>query len=304
MDFRSENRIYMAVLFWLKILVTFAFADHLTLHFYPTPYGINWKSPGKLARTVIWNRLAKEGRKIGHVSVEVECGKSGESGYEKILAGMVEDDQNISFQDLLFKHKYGFGILFYDFRGYMENESDLASELSRRSAKGNLSILQVEINPNTCRRLLDYHREYQQLGYDKHYGLVNRPRYREGGGCSAFGASFLDVAGVLDPTWVSQWNKTIRIPEKYIGGPDTGRKVSFLKIALLFAHDRWANENEPHRKMNFWDPDAMHRWVKNIWNQEKKSPSGQFELFSRGKAKGLKVDRTWVPSPNESFWKE
>ncbi|MCM0605179.1 MAG: hypothetical protein KA715_03745 [Xanthomonadaceae bacterium] len=288
----------MAVLFWLKILTRFALADHVTLNFYPTPYGINWNSPGKLARTVILNRLAKESRKIGHVSIEVECGQ------EKIITGMVQDDNNISFPDMLFKQKYGFGILYYDFRGYMETEKDLSAELERRSAKGNLSLLRIEVNPTTCRRMLDYHKEYQQLGFDQHYGLVNRPRYREGGGCSAFGASFLDVAGVLDPKWVASWNKTIHIPEKYIGGPDSGRKVSFLKIALLYAKDRWARENEPQRKLNFWDPDEMHRWVKTTWNQEKKSPSGDYELFFRGKAKGLKVDRTWVPTPNESFWKE
>ena len=294
----------MVFIFWLKILATFAFADHVTLNFYPTPYGIKWNSPGNLARTVVLNQLAKEGRKIGHASVEVACGVEGKPGYERIMAGMVQSDDNLSFKNLLFKNGYGFGILFHDFNGYMETKEDLELELENRSSHGNMSFLRVDISPTTCKRLLDYHKEYQQLGFDRHYGLVNRPRYREGAGCTAFATSVLDVGGLLDSEWTQAWNKTIRIPEKYIGGPSTGRHVKFLKIALLFAHDRWATEDEPHRKLSFWDPDEMHRWLKRTWNQEKKSPTGTYELFYRGKAKGLRVNRTWVPTPNDSFWRE
>lgn len=288
----------MSVFFHLFTLVFFsAHSDSIRLNFYPSPYGINWKSPGKLARSVILNRLAKGGRKIGHVSVELTCGT------ERHLSGMVEDDDNIPFTDLLFKEGYGFGILYYDFHGYMENERDLASELASREEKGNLSFIEVMISPETCERIANYQKDYLQLGLDKHYGLINRPRYREGGGCSAFGASNLEIAGVLDPEWIKAWNKTINVPEKYIGGPDTGKKVSFLKIALLFAHDRWARDNEPHRPLNFWDPDEMYRWTKTQWKLEKETHSGQYELLTRGKAKGLRVDRTWVSTPTDSFWK-
>lgn len=293
-------------LWWISLQLMFSVvhADSVKLNFYPSPYGINWKTPGKLARSVILNRLAKGGRKIGHVSVEISCGDPHSPGSEYVFAGMVDDDHNVSYQDLLFKQGYGFGILYYDFLGYMENSDDLQAEKVAREKKGNLSFIEIEIQPSTCKRLLEYHREFQQLGYDKHYGLINRPRYREGAGCSAFGASVLDVGGVLDPEWQKAWTKTILIPEKYIGGPDTGRHVKFIKIALLLANDRWAKTNEPHRSLTLWDPDEMHRWVKRQWKLEKKNHTGQYEPILRGKAKGLKFDRTWVNTPNDSFWKE
>ena len=292
-----ENKKMLSFFASLTLLISAAHSDSIKLNFYPSPYGINWKSPGRLARSVILNRLAKGGRKIGHVSIELTCGT------ERYFSGMVESDNNTPYTDLLFKEKYGFGVLYYDFNGYMETDRDLTGELAEREAKGNLSFFEVVISPETCQRLVQYHREYQQLGFDKHYGLINRPRYREGAGCSAYGASMLDVAGVLDPEWKKAWNKTIQVPEKYIGGPTTGRRVSFLKIALLFAHDRWARDFEPHRTLSVWDPDEMHRWVKTQWKLEKESHSGHYELLIRGKAKGLRVDRTWVPTPNDSFWK-
>jgi len=280
-----------------------AFADTFTLYFYPSPYGISWRTPGALARTVVLNQLSTETRKIGHASVQIQCGTPGSAQYQNIHAGMVEDDNNPSYSDMLFKQGYGMGILYYDFKGYLEQDKDLLHELDNRYREGNLSFLEIEISPSTCSRMVQYWKEYQQLGLEKRYGLRNRPLYKEGAGCTAFGTSFLEIAGLLEPEYINNWRQSFLIPERLFGGPDTQRFVPFKKVFFLLARNRWAKPDEPNYPITFWDPDRMYRWAKRTWKHERHHPTGKYELLLRGNARGLRIDRSSVPTPTGSFWK-
>lgn len=270
----------------------------MTLYFYPSP-GLNWESPASLSLYTVRNELLRKPRAIGHVSIEISCPKTPQGQAVQILTGMSQQTKLESMKLMLLKG-YGFGIMFHDFKGALEDPRKLRPELESRFKSGNLSFLNFKINQQTCERLAQYIQEYDQRDYDLHYGLPNRPRYGEGSGCSAFGASFLDVAGLLDAEYRDQWTRVLRVPLSYIGGPLTDQYVS---IFSTFFASKWANENEPHRSIYFWDPDLMHAWVKKIWDQQIKNPNGVYHTLKKGNAIGLSTDRRHVSTPKDSIWK-
>ena len=279
-------RVFLVLLYFL---VSNAFADDLTLYVYPSP-GLSWKSPRNLALGVFKNQIFGGDRQIGHVSVEISC--EGDKPFHFFTGASQIDHES---PGLLFREGYGLGILFHDYPGFGEDSAQLLPELEKRYQSGKLSFIHFKINSSTCRRLETYLKEYKERGYDKHYGLSNRPLYCEGAGCSAFGASFLEVAGLLDPVYVKNWAMTIRIPKELIGGTLTHQYVPITRV--LWA-DRWAEENEPHRSIFFWSPDLIHDWIRKTW--AKVTP---YKSEMRGKAVGLEIDRRTVPTPTGPIWR-
>ena len=287
-------RVFLVALFFFAALSAplNLWADDLTLYFYPSP-GLSWKSPRSLALGVLKSKLLGSERQIGHVTVEVSC--EGNKPFH-FFTGASQIDRDSP--RLLFREGYGLGILFHDFPGYGEDSAELLPELEKRYQSGNLSFIHFKINAPTCRRLETYLKEYKDRGYDKHYGLSNRPLFCEGAGCSAFGASFLEVAGLLDPIFTKHWSMKVRVPRELIGGPLTHQYVPFTRI--LWA-DRWAEENEPHQSLFFWSPDQMHEWVRKTWAQASQV-GAHYKPEMRGKAVGLEIDRRNTPTPSGPIW--
>jgi len=155
---------------------------------------------------------------------------------------------------------------------------------------------------------IDYHEEFIATGGDKHYGLVNRPLYHEGSGCSAFGASFLEVAGLLEDEFIRNFSRLRLVMTKHIGGPGTGRKVSVFKLLSKkskYDNNRWADPDvDDYRPIFFWDPDLMFRWAEATFDREVEYPTGQWELVRIGKAKGLIADRRHIPTPTGPIFKD
>ena len=277
----------------LILFIQVARADELTLYVYPSP-GIDWSSPSTLAADTLAFGMTKK-RSIGHVTVEVSCG--GEKPFH-ILTG-VSQVTNAESAKVLFLQGYGLGILFYDFKGESELESELAPELQTRFESGKLSFLNYKINHKTCARLQTYVTEYLARGYDKHYGLTNRPLYGEGSGCSAFALSFLELAGIVEPEYSENWLKSLLVPRAIVGGPTTKQDVP---IGWVLLWSRWAHKNEAHIPLSFWDPDLMHDWIKKTWENELSAPSGRYKLETRGNAVGLTLDRRKVKTPSGPIW--
>jgi hypothetical protein len=88
----------------------------------------------------------------------------------------------------------------------------------------------------------------------RYYGLYNSALHGEGAGCSGFGASFLDVMGIISDEHRSNWANSVNIPHSLIGKPVTTNKVNFL--SLLYKNFEWSNQND-HHEIFFWDPDLM-----------------------------------------------
>ena len=279
------------ILFFLISFAQVARADELTLYVFPSP-GIDWSSPSSLAADTLAFGMTKK-RSIGHVTVELTCG--GNAPFH-IMTG-VSQVTNVESAKVLFLQGYGLGILFYDFKGESELEKDLTPELQTRFDSGKLSFINYKINHKTCERLETYVTEYLARGYDKHYGLTNRPLHGEGSGCSAFALSFLELAGIVEPEYSE--NKSLLVPRAIVGGPTTKQDVP-IEWVLLWS--RWAHKNEANIPLSFWDPDLMNDWIKKTWEKELSAPSGRYKLETHGNAVGLTLDRRKVKTPQGPIW--
>ena len=167
-----------------------------------------------------------------------------------------------------------------------------------------MNSIEFKISHDTCARLMDYSREYAQLGYQNFYGLADRPRYREGGGCSAFGTSFLDVAGILDSEFENNWTRDIQVQNRFIGGKENGgKKVPLRYLMSRASHgEHWAVPPEPSREIFFWDPDKIYRWIETQYQSP--MPWGNPVAKTKNhKSLGLVYDRTAIPTPSDSFWR-
>lgn len=273
----------------------------LRYHVIPSPLGIDWTSPRSLFITTLKNqfyRCFKRNHPIGHVNIELRC-RDPLTGEQKILVtGMTSLGQAEQLELILLKG-YGMGVLFHDFKGRLETTEEFFEQVPDRRSKGQMASIHIRISPEACARLIQFEREYRARGCGEHYGLPNRPRAAEGSGCSAFGVAFLELAGVLTPQMRENWSRLVRVPDSHTGGLDTGRHVSFLRLATSIP-TRWSTEGEPSRELFFYDPDLMYTWIMERFN----GADPAFGRESDGKISILKWDASHLPLPGDGLWLE
>lgn len=268
-------------------------APQLTLYFIPSPHGIDWSTPASLAMSALKNRLSLKSRFIGHVFVELECGG------EKQLTGM--KGKHFDYFNQIVLNGRGLGVLYHSFEGTLEEKESVAEEIKELSEEGErLNFVRFKLNPGQCGRVAQYLKEYREKNVGRHYGLANRPLYGEGAGCSAFGASFVEVAGLVDQDIKDAWSQTVNIPLKFAGPPLRVETVNILD--LMMNASKWASEKEPHKKLMFWSPDLMYAWVKD--KISKSQNEKQFTVVELGKSKGIVIDRSHMPAPEGPIWQQ
>jgi len=282
--------------------VSHAEADELTLYFIPSPFGVNWNSPRALLDSTLedflFSEFAGSGHEIGHVYEDVECESTGTHATTGMTGATGSD-----VEDVLFKQELGLGMLFHTFSGSLDTESFTRSDLAGYFKSGLTDYITWKISPTTCARLMEYFDEYVARGYENFYGLSNRPRYGEGAGCSAFGESFLEIAGLDFPDYKNSWQYSIRAPSQLVGGPLTnGQKVSVLDILFKSVSKHWAAPNAAGFDLDFWSPDSMYQWVQKVW-KGKTHTQQVYTKVKNGKALGLVMDATDVPTPTDPIWK-
>lgn len=272
--------------------------NELTLYFIPSPYGLSWDTPASITRTTIQNQISLKNRKIGHVIVELKCSpKENQPGFHYYtgMTGNIKPSKKLLLIDGI-----GLGMLYYNYDGHLENSDELKAEIPKQVKDKRINFTTFQISHNTCERLHQYFTEYKQKGYEAHYGLPNRPLLGEGGGCSAYGMSFLEVAGILDQELVKSWSYDLRVPLEFIGNPISDKKVNVATLLSPFKDYRWANEDEPHKKIFFWDPDTMYRWVKE---KTSRAPASNYQVIEKDGMQGLIFDKSQVPTPTSPIWK-
>lgn len=279
-----------------------AFADEITLHFIPAPKPINWSSPNSLLISTLINTFTKTKSRqnsIGHVNVELKCDSINLHHFTGMTSKGSETTMNVLFK------KYGMAALFVVNKGQHEVSDVVEKNIEKHNSVGRSSFFTVEVAPESCARAYEYYKEFDALGYGKLYsGLNLRPRYREGSGCSAYGASYLDINNLLIPEIEAAWMTDILVPLKYIGKPLTNNKVGFFKILTDF-NSRWAKISEPHMKLHFYDPDKMDEWARNAYeaaSHGQKVAGFKMIAETRGESHGVRVDLTSIDTPTTSFW--
>jgi len=270
----------------------------LTLWVYPSPVGIDWSSPSSLGWSAVKNELAPSRysfkHSIGHVNVQLDCGA------RSVVTGMTSSGSSVEAKALL-SEKIGLGVLFRDFAGELESREKVEAQIPERLKGGAFSHLTFAISDATCERLLEFHDGFEARGYSGHYGLPLRPRWGEGAGCSAYATAYLDLAGLLTPEMKERWSKNILVPIDMIGGGEAGspmRKVSLMRLLFSFWR-KWATPEQEHRAVQFWDPDAIHAWIREVFD----SSRDDFGRISIERTKGLTLDATQVPTPADPIWR-
>jgi hypothetical protein len=270
------------------LLASQAFAAELTLYNIPSPKGMDWSAPSKIAITALKNLLSFEPHFMGHIFIEIKCDGTHE------YTGMTSKD--LDYVNQLMLGGKGMGILYHSFEGHLEESNDVQKELADYFKNGGLNFAKFIVSENQCQRAAQYLKEFREKKVGRHYGLANRPRYGEGAGCTAFGVSFLDVLGILDQDMRESWSQTINIPLDLAGPPLRDESVSVFKV--VFNSGSWAKDNEKHQKLTFWDPDKMYNWVKK---KTKQSHTGH-TIAKNDKVEGIVIDKSLFPVPGEPIW--
>jgi hypothetical protein len=290
----------MRILFLLGLLLPgVAFSDELTLHFIPPPKPMHWSTPKRLAWSAVWNQVAPVNagnrHEIGHVYVELQCGET------HLFTGVTSEGNSEERRNLL-KEGYGLGVLTKTYAGKFDDPSKTEADLHALQKAGRSNFLRFGLSSPTCSRLLDYLDKYRALGYQKTYaGLNARPHHRQSAGCSAFGASFLELAGLQTPEFEKAWQTHKIIPKHLLGGPSTGRKVKLIKI-LTEKHSHWDEDlTRDGTPIDFWDPEKMHDWVEqavsDLENEEDRTLPWPGKVVQSLNSPGLFFDVREVPTP-------
>ena len=296
-------------------------AGTLTVYAIPSPHGIDWTSPKSLTWSALGNQTSPQTHTIGHANIHLRCRiPDGDAREFEILTGMTSAENDPTNQWLK-DDGYGLGILFATVPGRLETQAEVSRDLHHRFARGSVNFMQFNISATTCDRLAQYATEYQQRGYDQFYGLPNRPRHGEGAGCTAFAASFLDLAGLHTPHLKSRWSKSRLAPAHLTGGPLTGNFVPLSALLRPLRPSRWAAQDEPHFAINFFDPDALFQHIETSWHANKNPlvagsshdgagvdvdhesvPAARISKI--GRAKGFFFNANLIQTPDDPIWRQ
>jgi len=289
-------------LFLLLFYCSITFGNELTLYFFPSPYKMDWGSPQRLAKSVLKNTFMPTKyllrHSIGHVSTELNCENDG---YYH-LSGMTTKDKTED-RDLLLKKKIGLGVVFYPMKGMLQSQKEVKDDLEDRYKKGRMNWLTFKISKPTCNRLKTYIQAYEREGIADVYGLVFNPRKKEGAGCSAFGVSMLEVAGLMTSEYRTEFSQRVFVNNDLDGFSNGEKKVSFFKVlAGLKGSIKWVSDKFTGRELFFWRPNLMYEWAQNKIKKVNNRKLNDYKIITRGKTKGLLIDRSKTPTPNEPIF--
>ena len=252
-------KFFLTTLMMIQGLVTQA--AELSLHVIPAPRRTNWSTPQSLASSALKNQFngysGIKRHSIGHLYVELNC-QNWHFYTGSTSTGNKEERKSILLDG------YGLGIVLKNFKGKLDSSEEAEIDIRSQQIAGRSVLLILLISESTCQRLTDYWFEYQKRGYHQVYaGLNARPLYGESAGCTAFGTSFLELAGLLDPTFINEWKTKLIIPHQFIGGPLTDQRVSFM-LVLLDRKPRWDEDlSLGGIALDFCDPEKMVEWTKS-----------------------------------------
>lgn len=287
--------------FIASIITSASAGDYtVTLYAIPARSQIDFSSPRRLVWTALGNTLtlhaSQRKNAMGHVYIEL-------SGIDyNVVAGSTKKKLFTSGRKELM-HGYGLGILFRGIEGKLEFDGALTRDLPTHYHNGDIAFIKARISQENFDRLVHYLEEYQLRGYDTVYNGLNKPREGLGAGCTAFGLSFFELAGIVQPDWLESWTVNVRVPYYLIGGPATG---NFVPPEELFTVLEWAAKGEPHKVFSIIEPYLIYEWIHEAWDRLT-SGAQQVDGFDgeipvpvlRGRARGLVYDFSHYPVPEE-----
>ena len=298
---KQAHPIFLTFLTILTVLfcATSLHSQELTFYVIPPKGPINWNSPRSLLLSYAGSMLAGNkhhtySHPMGHVFIELQ------DSSHHATAGM-EARSKSDMAGMVSKKGYGLGILFADIPGRLVEGEENETDISERSREGDIAFIKFRLTPEAFAKLWQYLQDYKSNGYDQVYNGENKPREGKGAGCSAFGASFIELAGLLSADVLSEWKIQVNIPQKLIGGPNNnGGRVGILKI---IANRKWAaSAGQQCRTASFYEPSMIYNWIGQQWNWHGNGAGPTYATVVRGNAKGIVIDCTQRQLPNTPTW--
>lgn len=282
---------------WIVALMLLSYlpcqGQQLTIYALAPPKPLNWKSPHTLLYSVSRNIfIAKNNpnfiRPMGHFVIEL-CSKT-----DTILTGIVSNQYN-SFFESFFVNKRGMGILFDIFPGHLESESELRPELAYRAEKGTMAFVRFDITDSSFEYLKTYIDSFKHYGFDKLYNGQNKPLEGKGAGCAAFAMSFLELVGIFNPHYFSDWAIEVAVPDRLIGDEKLHRQVNPLAVYFSF---NWAKKGESYTRLFLFEPQYAYNWIGREFNNKKSIG----KPIQYKKAKGISFDARKKSKPLQDYY--
>ncbi len=271
--------------------------SRLSIHVFSSPFGVSWDSPKSLLYSNLINFASPYNRKMGHVAGEIHCiNPQGETTHYD-FTGMIDRGKDV--YDKLITKALGFGIMFVDFPGALENKAHLQQEVKAKRESGRVHTVTYQISEANCLNLANFIKEYRAEGVDQIYGGLNyEVRLKRRAGCVHFAYSLVDIANLENDPFMKGWERDILIPKSLIGGDVTQQKVSIFEMLTNENFGKWSQKNEPHYKITFWDIDSIFDRLNGI------KEGSDFEVIQHQKSKEFIIDRTDIDNFETDYWLE
>jgi hypothetical protein len=159
------------------------------------------------------------------------------------------------------KHQVGLALFTRAVGGKLDPPDRVAGDTDEPAETGAPAArLRVLLSPESADRMFAFHAEFFDRGTWRRMALVSDPLAGDGASCASLTAALLQVGGVFDPAWRTEWQRTLLVPEELYGEPEA-RRVPVRRLLVGPAVRRWAEATEPHRVVRFYDTTKMYEWV-------------------------------------------
>jgi len=247
--------------------------NEITIYVIPSLSPIDWSTPSSLFKSTEVCYLKAITRKnyyiIGHTIARITSPMLPSPFYISMSGKKLMEKP-----DLLLIKKIGLGALGATIHGHIESEEHIKRGIETYSKRNRIAYIKFRISNQAVRRLLEFTSGFQAKtmnGYaacDFYNGATWPRNENEGSGCSAFGMSLLDVAGVL-PAESNQWYVNVKIPMNLIGGECNNNKK--INIGTILRTKHWYQgpglEDVDFVTFQNYDPALIFNWIRNKQSQ-------------------------------------
>ena len=173
----------------------------------------------------------------------------------------------------------------------MESRKELKKKISLFARKHRLAFIKYRISEEAALRVKQYIEGFTKKranGFSPsgNYGGAFWPRYEsEGAGCSAFGISAMEIAGLkID---YPEWKVSVNIPMDLVGGNfNNHKKIKARNIKKRYQwHDGSGVENVDYIPFTLYDPSMIYNWI-----LQQRHLKGKLVPIEKNKIPGLYYD--------------
>ncbi|OFY40530.1 MAG: hypothetical protein A2X18_11475 [Bacteroidetes bacterium GWF2_40_14] len=239
----------------------------LTVYVIKSSSPLNWESPSSLYRTSLESYtkslFSKNLYSIGHLFIELSTPL-----LDSVVLTSIRSTSGAEKRRLVLKEKIGLGMLGAVLHGRMETREELTKKIDHFSKKKNgIRFITYRICEESAKRIVEFLEKFTKKFDAKNkpcdfYGGAFWSRFEnEGGGCTSFGMSAMEVAGLFND--YPEWRVSVNIPLYLIGGEyNNGHRVK--RSSILRAHTWYegsGEENVDFVPITVYDPSLIFDWI-------------------------------------------